>query len=409
MSVMSRCPRRAASVLTVSAALCFAAVPGSAFASPQISAAPRAPAATSANIAVVAAKVDALRSTAGDALELLSGAQLASQDAEAKLAVLTKQVAAAQAKVVGLQRTVDAYAAAAYMQGGMDPTLQLLGSPDISMLLQGAAQQQQIARLQDSVLQSNALAQTALAQNRSAASVQSTALGQARDSASQQQQIAQTSLAQAEQLLSSLKTEQRRELAALEAARAAAAARAARAATARVAAAAAAAQAVQQVAAQAAANRPKIAQPTSSSSNSNSGRGSQSSRGPGPVQAPPVSSSGSVGSGALRFAMSQIGKPYVWGAAGPSSYDCSGLVLAAFASVGVYLPHFTGSQIGYGSSVSADAMQPGDVVFFGYGVPSHVGIYIGGGQIVHSPRPGSYVSIVSINWLGMPISGIKRM
>ncbi len=92
----------------------------------------------------------------------------------------------------------------------------------------------------------------------------------------------------------------------------------------------------------------------------------------------------------VAFALAQVGKPYVWAAAGPGSYDCSGLVMAAYARVGIGLPHQTGGIVGRGQRVSRAELMPGDVVFPSSG---HVGIYLGGGRMVHSPKPGDRVKV----------------
>src|SRR4029078_9349990 len=85
------------------------------------------------------------------------------------------------------------------------------------------------------------------------------------------------------------------------------------------------------------------------------------------------------------------GKPDVWGAAGPSSFDCSGLVMYVYAQVGVSLPHNAAAMYSYGSPVAYSDLQPGDLVFFsGLG---HMGIYIGGGQFIHAPHTGDVVKI----------------
>jgi cell wall-associated NlpC family hydrolase len=96
---------------------------------------------------------------------------------------------------------------------------------------------------------------------------------------------------------------------------------------------------------------------------------------------------------AVHDAESQIGKPYEWGAAGPSTYDCSGLVMWAYAQVGVHLDHWTGDQWNEGAHVSRTELQPGDLVFFAYNTsdPStihHVGLYVGNGQMVDAPYTG---------------------
>jgi len=96
---------------------------------------------------------------------------------------------------------------------------------------------------------------------------------------------------------------------------------------------------------------------------------------------------------ALRYAVKQIGDNYVWGAAGPIRWDCSGLTMRAYEQAGVRLPHSSRAQFGYGRSVSRSSLLPGDLVFFGSPI-SHVGIYIGKGQMVHAPRPGARVQIV---------------
>lgn len=112
------------------------------------------------------------------------------------------------------------------------------------------------------------------------------------------------------------------------------------------------------------------------------------------------------GARALAFAKSQLGKPYRFASAGPSSYDCSGLTSAAWAKVGVSLPRTSQSQIGVGRSVSKSELQPGDLVFYYGSSPTHVGLYAGNGQIIHSPRPGKTVEYASLD--SMPFSGARR-
>jgi len=102
---------------------------------------------------------------------------------------------------------------------------------------------------------------------------------------------------------------------------------------------------------------------------------------------------------ALAFARAQIGKPYVWGATGPDSYDCSGLTQAAWKAAGVDLPRVTYDQVDAGTTVSLADAQPGDLVFF-YDDISHVGLYIGNGMMIHAPKPGAYVREESIYYDG---------
>ncbi|MFF3299395.1 NlpC/P60 family protein [Streptomyces sp. NPDC002908] len=109
---------------------------------------------------------------------------------------------------------------------------------------------------------------------------------------------------------------------------------------------------------------------------------------------------------AVDFAYGALGKPYVWGATGPSSYDCSGLTQAAWRAAGVSLPRTTYTQINAGQRVSRSELAPGDLVFFYSGV-THVGLYIGGGQMIHAPRPGAPVRIAPIS--EMPFAGATRV
>ena len=117
-----------------------------------------------------------------------------------------------------------------------------------------------------------------------------------------------------------------------------------------------------------------------------------------------------IGSGkaaqAARWALSQQGKPYVWGAAGPSSFDCSGLTMAAYRTVGISLPHYTGNQWTSGTHIPMKDLRPGDLVFF-YNDLHHMGMYIGGGYMVHAPHTGDVVRVASI--AGRPIAGAVRV
>ena len=109
----------------------------------------------------------------------------------------------------------------------------------------------------------------------------------------------------------------------------------------------------------------------------------------------------SVAQAIVNLAYSKIGSPYVWGAEGPNSFDCSGLTSYVYRNAaGISLPRTSSAQSGYGKTVSKANLQPGDLVFFstnGTGNVSHVGIYVGGGNMVHSPAPGQSVHTVSIN------------
>ena len=103
----------------------------------------------------------------------------------------------------------------------------------------------------------------------------------------------------------------------------------------------------------------------------------------------------------VPFARRQLGEPYVWGASGPSSYDCSGLVMAAYRRAGVWLPRVSRSQWHAGPRVSLGGLAPGDLVFFAYSTANpatihHVGMYVGGGVMVEAPYSGARVRLASI-------------
>jgi cell wall-associated NlpC family hydrolase len=114
--------------------------------------------------------------------------------------------------------------------------------------------------------------------------------------------------------------------------------------------------------------------------------------------------SGSAGA-AVQYALAQVGDAYVYGAAGPSAFDCSGLTMMAWAAAGVSLPHSSGAQMGSGTPVSSSDLQPGDLVFY-YSPVSHVGIYAGNGMVVHAANPSTGVRTDPV--MSMPFSGAVR-
>ncbi|MEV0195489.1 NlpC/P60 family protein [Nonomuraea sp. NPDC050691] len=114
-----------------------------------------------------------------------------------------------------------------------------------------------------------------------------------------------------------------------------------------------------------------------------------------------VGKGSSGGDLAANWALTQLGKPYVWAAAGPTSYDCSGLTMRAWEQVGVRLDHWTGTQWTSGPHIPYDQLRRGDLLFFGYesedpGTIHHVGIYVGDGMMVHAPQTGDVVRVASM-------------
>jgi len=108
---------------------------------------------------------------------------------------------------------------------------------------------------------------------------------------------------------------------------------------------------------------------------------------------PPSSGKGAK---AVYWAQQKLGKRYVWGAAGPNTFDCSGLTMWAYGKAGVRLPHYSRAQIRRGSRVSRGNLQPGDLVFFGSPI-HHVGMYVGGGDFIEAPYSGARVRITSLS------------
>ena len=135
-------------------------------------------------------------------------------------------------------------------------------------------------------------------------------------------------------------------------------------------------------------------------------RSASPSPSPSAAPSPPPSSGGGSGAGAVavRWAMSQVGRPYCFGGAGPGCYDCSGLTMMAWRQAGVSLPHSSASQFNVGRRISASELQPGDLIFY-YSPISHVSVYIGGGQRISATHTGDYVRVQS---LGSSIVGYAR-
>ncbi len=114
----------------------------------------------------------------------------------------------------------------------------------------------------------------------------------------------------------------------------------------------------------------------------------------------------SAASTAIKTACKQVGDPYVWGATGPNSFDCSGLTQYAYKAAGIYLTHYTGAQWQSGRAVSRSDARPGDLVFF-YSDVHHVGLYLGDGLMVHAPRTGKPVQVSNIDY--QPVAGFRRV
>ncbi|MEU1074019.1 MULTISPECIES: NlpC/P60 family protein [unclassified Streptomyces] len=345
-------------------------------------------------------KVDDLYRQAGTATETYNRAKEATEVQRTKVDGMLDQVARGTARLNDTRRVLGSYAAEQYRTGGMASTATLMLADDPQAFFARDHLMKQLTGREEQALRDFETQRAGVATRRAEA-----ARGLERLTASQEalragKKDVQSKLAAARTLLGTLTAREKARLAELEAekreeARKKAAELAARQAAARKAA----------EAAEAAKKPPKATGTgtgTGTGAGSGSGTGSGSGSGSGAPSSPTTSTKAAQ---ALAFARDQIGKPYVWGATGPSSYDCSGLTQAAWKAAGVDLPRTTWDQVKTGTRVATDDLRPGDLVFF-YDDISHVGMYIGNGMMIHAPKPGAYVREESIYY--MPIYGSVR-
>lgn len=293
------------------------------------------------NINAVRAQIDRLQQAAADAAEGANDARVRLNTLKKRLAGVQGQQARQSKQVEKLRAGIGRLAIDAYINGGLGEGIGLLFSDDPTAYLNNASSLEALSRSQRAALRkytsaAQSLARTTLVVSDQVRLVMATEKELAAKAAS-----ARAKLRQAERLLASLTAEERRRLQAAEDADAAERIKSAKGILGRAAA-----------------------------------------------------SPGRAGI-AIRFAIKQIGERYVFGAAGPSTWDCSGLTMMAYRAAGVSLPHSSKAQINYGRRVSRAALQPGDLVFF-YRPISHVGIYIGNGKMLHAPRPGKTVTVTDI-------------
>lgn len=307
-------------------------------------------------IAQAQREVNALYNQASRAQEAYNTAHYKVQQAQANLARVRKQLAEQKRTVAKAQAQLSTYATAMYATGGMDPTLQLMLSDNPTEFLAQAGALDQMAQDQSAAVREANAAKLQMAQTQQVVNDQLAALTKLQAQAAKQKHAVDAKLAAARNVLSHLKAQQRARLARLQRQRAAAAA----------------AQAQQQLA--------QVPAPSPTPVGSGSG-GSVSVNG--------------RAAAAVAYARAQVGKPYVFGAAGPSAFDCSGLTMMAWAQAGVSLAHSATVQYYQTTRISQSSIQPGDLVFF-YSGPEHVGIYVGGGLFVHAANPSEGVRVDSL-------------
>ncbi|MEV7343183.1 NlpC/P60 family protein [Streptomyces sp. NPDC093544] len=320
-------------------------------------------------------KVDDLYRQAESATDKYNAAKEKTTKQRKKVDTLLDDVAQRTEKLNTAREELGGYAAAQYRTGAAAPdtaSLLLADNPqdyfDQTQLMSRLTDRQKVA-VDDYVTE-----QAAAAETRTEASQSLETLTTSQNALQASKTDVQQKLAKARELLSQLTADEKARLAAIEEEQRKAAERKAAELAQQQAAADAAAQAAQE----------------SSSSATTGTTGSATTA---------DSAYTTKAAKTVAFARAQVGKPYVWGATGPGSYDCSGLTQAAWKAAGVTLPRVTYDQVTAGTTVSLTDAQPGDLVFF-YGDVSHVGLYIGNGMMIHAPKPGAYVREESIFYDG---------
>ena len=305
------------------------------------------------SLSQVAARVDQLNEDASRINEEYLQARLRVQAASTSLASVRARMDREQRALNATRRNIGAIASSAYRNGGFDESLQLLLAKDPTQFLNQSASLDQLARGQGTALRRAETASQRLAQDRIALNQKLGDLKDAQGSAADAQRRINAKLSEARGLLSRLTAAQRARYLAEQRRRAIAVVNSSRRAL----------------------------------------QGISFPRG--------GAASGRAGA-AVAYARAQVGDRYVWGADGPGSFDCSGLTLAAWRAAGVYLPHQSGAQYSATSRVSRSELRPGDLVFF-YSPISHVGMYIGGGLMVHAANPRDGVEVASLSgyWSGV--------
>ncbi|MFF6875613.1 NlpC/P60 family protein [Streptomyces sp. NPDC012474] len=328
-------------------------------------------------------KVDDLYRQAGSATEKYNAAKEKTAKERKRADALIDDVAKRTQKLNEAREQLGSFASAQYRTGAAAPdtaTFLLADTPqdyfDQTQLMDRMTGRQKVA-VDDYVTQ-----QSETMKKRQEATESLETLTESQGALKTAKATVQRKLADARELMSKLTAEEKARLAAIEKEKREEAARKADE------------LARQQAAAQQQAQDEAARQQDSGSSSSGSaGSGSSS------ATAPADSSYATKADKALAFARAQIGKPYVWGAVGPGSYDCSGLTQAAWKAAGVTLPRTTYDQVNAGTTVPLSQARPGDLVFF-YDDVTHVGIYIGNGMMIHAPKPGTYVREESVYYDG---------
>ncbi|MGX1883422.1 NlpC/P60 family protein [Streptomyces sp. NPDC055287] len=359
-------------------------------------AAPAAPTAPQPTVEEVQKKVDDLYRQAGTATQKYNLAKEATDEQRKSVDGLLDAVAKRTEKLNEARRKLGNYAAAQYRSGSVTPTAALLLADSPQAYFDQNRLMDRMTERQQTDVTDFEKQQAAATTKRAEATRSLESLTESQASLKSSKQDVQKKLSEARELLSRLTAREKARLAELEKQREAEARRKAEAK--------AKAEAEAEAEAERERRQEEAQKGESGTGGAGTGTGSGTTTDPG-VDTGTADAYAAKAEKVLAFARAQIGKPYVWGAAGPSSYDCSGLTQGAWKAAGVDLPRTTWDQVNVGTRVTTENLKPGDLVFF-YDDISHVGIYIGGGKMIHAPKPGAYVREESIYY--MPIYGSVR-
>jgi peptidoglycan DL-endopeptidase CwlO len=308
------------------------------------------------------------------------------KEGRAQLRLKQADVRAQTEKVGRLKLHVGQIALAQFQNRSLDTATHLFVTPDIEGFLSQISTVQKVSENQNSALLDYQQAQANLAALEHSAETDLAALGEKEKQLKSLTAASDKKLDQAKKVLAELTADQQKQLAEAEKKAIAKANAEGRAAT--------KAPAKANTEGRAATKAPAKANTEGRAATKSSGDSTRSS----------VTGS-SKGAKALAYAKAQLGEPYARSGAGPSSWDCSGLTMMAWGSVGVSLPHSSRQQYNRGQPVAKSDLQLGDLVFF-YSDIHHVGLYAGNGRVIHAPRPGKSVEYIKMSY--MPYAGARR-
>ena len=333
-------------------------------------------------ISQVKQRLDVLRHQAEIASEELNAVREQMKAAQERLQTLQSDVRRQRQRVASLRSQVVGTAVSDFQQaGGLSTTTSFLVADDPGTFLDELATKAMVEQQQTGLLARLVQQQRQLSIQEQQASAELEVIADHKQSAAEHQAEIDRRTEQAQELLSQLEAEERARLRRLE-----------------------------RLESQATYEPPVEATPTPTPTPTSTPNQDPTAT-PTPTRsAPRVQLSDAPASGrasaAVSSALAQLGDPYVYGAAGPSSFDCSGLTMYAWAAAGVSIPHASSMQTQAGTPVSVSSLMPGDLVFY-YSPISHVAMYIGDGKVVHAPHTGSFVQIVPLT--SMPVTSAVRV